>query len=415
MEGEGPGLGDVAEPSLVLEDGRPLHGEQVGVLGPGDQAVDPGGPLVRARVGLEGDDVGDLGQPAADVERRPAGELGVGAGVARLQAQLAELGGNERVDQVGGGAFRRSGNIRPARDQDPGDGDLAAEPGHDRGLAHPVEPEDEAGGVDRGEVGGVGLELGQAGDVGGRAVGVAGDDPELLAPLAGDGPLRWLDGERGELGILALADRHPLADPAGQRVVLGRADGELLAPAVGDLGRRLADQEARGRAGREHSPPPPVLDQRLVIRLRVEPEQAETEAVLAAGFAVTTAGVATVLGEDRHDLADEPNGPEIGEVGDLHRDIHGPPVARNLDQGDPLSDRPDQARLIDRGDLGVPADVSGRARQVARLAARPVRHQELARPVGTPDHDLARLDFEAAGRGSVDRAQADREQPSQRS
>ena len=95
-----PGLRDVAQGPLVLEDRRPLHREQVGVLGPLDQTIDPLRPLVGVGVLLESDDFGRVGQDAADIERRPAGELGVGAGAARLDAQLAELAEDQGIEWV---------------------------------------------------------------------------------------------------------------------------------------------------------------------------------------------------------------------------------------------------------------------------------------------------------------------------
>ena len=40
----------------------------------------------------------------------------------------------------------------------------------------------------------------------------------------------------------------------------------------------------------------------LVIFRRLKTEQREPESVLSAGFAMTTTGIATGLGENRHDL-----------------------------------------------------------------------------------------------------------------
>ena len=94
VEGEGPGLRDVAQPSLVLEDRRPLHREQVGVFGPGDEPVDPLRPLGGIGVPLEGDDLGRAraSRPQMSSDDRRANSASVQASGGG-QAKLSELAG----------------------------------------------------------------------------------------------------------------------------------------------------------------------------------------------------------------------------------------------------------------------------------------------------------------------------------
>ncbi len=137
--------------------------------GRSSRRVDPLRPLLGVGVLLERDDLGRVGQDAADVERRPPGELGVGAGAARLDAQLAELAEDQGIDQVRSTSVRsHAGDSLDERNGRPRDADEPAEPGHDGGLADAVERLDDALAVDDRQVGGVRLILGQPGDVGRR-------------------------------------------------------------------------------------------------------------------------------------------------------------------------------------------------------------------------------------------------------
>ena len=68
---------------------------------------------------------------------------------------------------------------------------------------------------------------------------------------------------------------------------------------------RLEQQQAVSGAAGKSAAAAVFLDQRLVVELRLEAEQRQLEAVLAARLAVAAAGVAAELGEDRHDLVGE--------------------------------------------------------------------------------------------------------------
>ena len=80
----------------------------------------------------------------------------------------------------------------------------------------------------------------------------------------------------------------------------------------------VEQQAGVGRGGKD-PPAAPFLDERLVVEGRLEAEQAQPEAVLAARLAVAAAGVAAELGEDRHDLVGEVDRQPRGEVLDGHR------------------------------------------------------------------------------------------------
>ena len=69
----------------------------------------------------------------------------------------------------------------------------------------------------------------------------------------------------------------------GQHAVLVRADLHSLAAAVGTCPTAFFKSRLP-RARRKEPPPPGLLDQRLVIKVRLEPQQTETEPVLATGL-----------------------------------------------------------------------------------------------------------------------------------
>ena len=115
----------------------------------------------------------------------------------------------------------------------------------------------------------------------------------------------------------------------------------------------LEQQQALVGRGREQPPAAAFLHQVLVILRRLEAEQRQLEAVLAARLAVAAAAVAAELGEDRHDLIGEVDRQVGDEVRHLHLD-----VAVDARRGDDMhgrfafGNRRDQARDIDVDDAG---------------------------------------------------------------
>ena len=84
-------------------------------------------------------------------------------------------------------------------------------------------------------------------------------------------------------------------------------------------GRLLQQQAALRRGGRQPAAAP-FFHQMLVIFARLEAQQRQPEAILPAHLAMTAAGIAAELGENRHDLIGEIDRRIIGEMRDGHGD-----------------------------------------------------------------------------------------------
>ncbi len=138
---------------------------------------------------------------------------------------------------------------------------------------------------------------------------------------------------------------------------------------MGDLGRRLGQQQALLGRGREEPPASPFLDQRLVVERRLEAEQAEPEPVLTARLAVASARVAAELGEDRHDLVGEVDRPPAANSRTVTGTSTSRPPDRTVIVAVPSPCADDQARGVDRRRPRVRAGELGRAGQVPRLAS----------------------------------------------
>ena len=151
VEGERAGLRERPEAPLVAEDGRPLHREQVGILGPLEQAVDPARPLVglgaRSRARPPRRASGSTPQMSSDERRANSPSVQAAAGARLRLAELAE----DEADRSGcpKAAAPTAGGSSALGIEQAGDRDLAAEPRHDRGLAHAVERLDQPVLVDR--------------------------------------------------------------------------------------------------------------------------------------------------------------------------------------------------------------------------------------------------------------------------
>ena len=102
------------------------------------------------------------------------------------------------------------------------------------------------------------------------------------------------------IGLVAVG--HALLDPAAHQAIGGRVDLDPLAAAVRQAGGRLQQQQALVGSGGEEPAAAAFLHQVLEVFGRLEAEQRQPEAVLAARLAVAAAAVAAVLGEDRRDL-----------------------------------------------------------------------------------------------------------------
>src|SRR5262249_13116001 len=142
--------------------------------------------------------------------------------------------------------------------------------------------------------------LGALRDVVLAAVGILGDDGELLLIVPREDAVGRLDRDLGHDRIVLRAIRRARRDPAANQLVLVGVRVHSLAAGVGDLAGGLLQEQAAFGRGREDASAAVLFGQRLEIEFGNEAEQRQREAVLSAGLAVAAAAVAAELGEDRH-------------------------------------------------------------------------------------------------------------------
>src|SRR5262249_15775019 len=135
----------------------------------------------------------------------------------------------------------------------------------------------------------------------------------------------------------------------------------------------------------------------VVVTVRVEAEQGQPEAVLAAGGAVAAPLVAAGPHKDRHHVALEADGPVGLGVLPLHGNRHRPAGELHLHLGGPVGQRR-QDVLVQLGqvgvgerDLGFGGDVAGKAVGVGRL------DDERLPTAGGQQVHVGRVDGDAGG------------------
>ena len=174
--------------------------------------------------------------------------------------------------------------------------------GHNERFA-PGGGSDQAVDRDGGGVVVVGHEGGERGDVPVGAVFIAGPGDELLrGPFPFHHPARWVEvhaqDSRRRLGVVWRAGFQPLH----QDDVVLALHGELLAAGMRHGTDALLDEQAVLGRGQIDAANADFAGQPIVVPLRVEAEQREAEAVLAASRPVATARVAAAPHEDRHHI-----------------------------------------------------------------------------------------------------------------
>src|SRR5439155_24731883 len=112
-------------------------------------------------------------------------------------------------------------------------------------------------------------------------------------------------------------------------------------------------------------------------------------------LAVTAAGVAAVLAQQRHNLRLEVDGPAVPRPLDGDGDASAALAVHDFDVGGAVADGDDVTVAINADDGGVAAAVAGAARDVA-LAQ---RDEELPAVEGVAQLDLARDDVQFRGEG----------------
>src|SRR5439155_1375208 len=98
---------------------------------------------------------------------------------------------------------------------------------------------------------------------------------------------------------------HAFAKPSSKELMGFGTTLEAQAAFVRNCGRGFLDDEAFVRRGGKHPPAAGVFYDVRVVGFRIVGEYRELEAVLALGFGMTGAGVATGFAQRRQDVAEE--------------------------------------------------------------------------------------------------------------
>ncbi len=175
---------------------RPLQRPEVGELRPPQQFLDQPGAAVGPLVGQEAPRLGGRRQRADHVEIDAAQILGVVGQFRGQDVQLAQLAKHQAIDEVVLGHGRIVLDAFGARHEDAEGIHGVHEAGHDGRLAGRLAGHDQAARLHRGQAVVVRLKLGVGGHVDLAAVGVAGDDAQLLPAAQGEDALARLDADR---------------------------------------------------------------------------------------------------------------------------------------------------------------------------------------------------------------------------
>src|SRR5205807_443027 len=106
-----------------------------------------------------------------------------------------------------------------------------------------------------------------------RAIAVLGVHRDLLLVIAGKHAMRRLHLDPRDHWVFGITHRAARSDPAADQAIFVGADLQPLAAAVGDLPRRLLQEQALIGGGREDSSSARFFYQSSVIDLRLEAEQ----------------------------------------------------------------------------------------------------------------------------------------------
>ena len=388
----------------------PLERPVVDVGVAGDQFVDQAVPLLLTRrvVGEEGAHPFRRRDLAGEVERGAAQEGGVADRRRRQHLDPLELLVDQFVDVVGLGQSGPLEALAAAEHGGRRGGELALVAHEQRAFAAAEPGRDGAGGrvLDGHRLRVAAGDVRFAGHVPAAAVGVAGDDDRLLAhPRPVHEDLAGVDLQPLDAVGRRVAVGHAAGDPVEDQVVVARAVVEPQAALVRDLHRRLGEhQRARG-LGAVEAAAGHVVEERLVVELRVVAAERELEAVLALGRAVAGARGAADLVHRGEDVADEGDGGRggAGAVRGVDRDRDGGGQAGGLDRdraGAGGGRREEAvAALLDRSvgdvDLGFAGEVD------AFAGFEDADNKELAGVAGVVEGEFGRVDEEVDGGWAV--------------
>ena len=287
------------ELGVHLEHVAPLVRPVIGVFGRLDQFIDEGVALHPggAVVGEEGLDLVGCRRQTGQVEMDAADEFLVGAKLARLEFHAFPFRGDEIVDLAPAlGGFPGEA-LAVAHHRQGGGGIGAFVAGEDGGLAA-ADGVEQAELVVLGDLGVAGFKVGLEGDVARLAIGVAGDDAELLATaeILDDGIFRE-EFDRGDLRGLCV-ELCPRSDPLADDVVIARVVIGQHACLVGNgTGRLEQHQRIIGR-GEIDAAGGVVVGESADVVDGIVAAEAELEAALAILRAVTSAHVAAEARDD---------------------------------------------------------------------------------------------------------------------
>ena len=145
----------------------------------------------------------------------------------------------------------------------------------------------------------------------------------------------------------------------------------FLPPPCGTWPVALSSSRLLSGAAGKMRRPRASIDQGLIVRRRVEAEDAELEAVLPLGLAVAAAGVAAGLGQDRNDLLLERQGRRLDQPCHFDRHGHFRPLEADDNPRLPLRMGNNEARRVHRSYGRVAGHVSGGAGAIHGFTVRP--------------------------------------------
>ena len=290
-------------PAFVAEDGVPLVGKVLGVVGPVEQPVNPPAALVRVGIGQKLLRLLQPRQPAGDVDRQPAQESRVVGRRGRGQSERLQVGEHQLINERFG--WRKVLYRNTQRNGAAEHAHLPVVAGHDRHAAGQLLGRDQAADVDGRHFHVIRVERRAASDIRRAAVRVMGQDDQLLLAIAAQNAFRREHLDARDRRIVRIAIRHALFDPAAERAIGGGCGIQPLPAPVRQLAGRLQQQQAAVRSGGEQPASASLLDQVFEILRRLEAQQRQGEPVLAARLPVAAAAVAAVFGEDGDDLVRE--------------------------------------------------------------------------------------------------------------
>jgi hypothetical protein len=195
---------------------------------------------------------------------------------------------------------------------------------------------------------------------------------------------------------------RPLRNPLPDDLVILRVPVEDLAPFVRDRTDGLQQHQTLVRLDAVEPAAPQVVDQRVVIGIRIVAAEGEFESLFALGRAVAGAGVAADAGEERLDVAHESDRRH-------RRRLHGHRqlelVLRMIDRdlGGTRRASPDVSVLSERSDEGIELCFGNVGKVDREPVGRLAYDEEAAGVAGVVDRqvlgkDLDALDLRQRGR-----------------